>query len=140
MKEKNRIPIYQVDAFTDQRFKGNPATVCILKHQYEDGVLQNIAAEMNLSETAFLSSIEEKSLKESRTFSLRWFTPKVEVPLCGHATLATAAVLFYDVGVLTNKIAFETKSGKLTAKKENGGILLNHGITGYRDFLEGHNL
>jgi len=125
MKENNIIPIYQVDAFTDQPFRGNPAAVCLLQQQYEDHILQSIAAEMNLSETAFLSSIEEKSLKESRTFSLRWFTPKLEVPLCGHATLATAKVLFSDIGVLTDEIIFETQSGNLIVKREKNGILLN---------------
>ena len=128
MKEDNskiRIPIYQVDAFTDERFRGNPAAVCILQQEYIDTILQNIAAEMNLSETAFLFSIEQKSIQESSVFSLRWFTPKVEVPLCGHATLATAAVLFYDIGIPTNEITFMTKSGKLIAKRDKNGILLN---------------
>ncbi|MCK4339482.1 MAG: PhzF family phenazine biosynthesis protein [Candidatus Cloacimonetes bacterium] len=120
-----RIPIYQVDAFTDERFRGNPAAVCILQQEYIDTILQNIAAEMNLSETAFLFSIEQKSIQESSVFSLRWFTPKVEVPLCGHATLATAAVLFYDIGIPTNEITFMTKSGKLIAKRDKNGILLN---------------
>ena len=128
MKEyglKSKIRIYQVDAFTDEPFKGNPAAVCLLQHQYEDHVLQSIAAEMNLSETAFIYSLDDKPLKDSRLFSLRWFTPKVEVPLCGHATLATAAVLFYDVGVSANKLNFDTKSGRLTAQKDKNGILLN---------------
>lgn len=120
-----KIPIYQVDAFTQERFKGNPAAVCILNKQYDDSILQNIAAEMNLSETAFLLPIEQKSLQESSIFSLRWFTPKVEVPLCGHATLGSAAVLFYDIGISKNEIQFETKSGKLIAKREENGILLD---------------
>jgi PhzF family phenazine biosynthesis protein len=122
---QSRIPIYHVDAFTDEPFRGNPAAVCLLQHQYEDRFLQSIAAEMNLSETAFCYHLGEKPLKESRSFSLRWFTPKVEVPLCGHATLATAAVLFYEVNILTSEIAFETKSGRLIAKKEKNGILLD---------------
>lgn len=121
----SKIPIYQVDAFTEERFKGNPAAVCLLNKQYDDSILQNIAAEMNLSETAFLLPIEQKPLKESNIFSLRWFTPKVEVPLCGHATLASAAVLFYDIGISKNEIHFETKSGKLIAKREENGILLD---------------
>jgi PhzF family phenazine biosynthesis protein len=119
------IPIYIVDAFTDKPFAGNPAAVCLLPQTYDDHVLQSIAAEMNLSETAFLLSLEQKPVKESKTFSLRWFTPKVEVSLCGHATLATAAVLFHDTGISTDEIKFDTKSGTLTAKKDRNGILLD---------------
>lgn len=125
---KRQIPIYHVDAFTDKLFRGNPAAVCLLEQHYEDTLLQSIAAEMNLSETAFLSPLERKSFKEASIFSLRWFTPKVEVPLCGHATLATAAVLFYDIGISINEITFETRSGKLIAKRDKNGILLNFPI------------
>jgi PhzF family phenazine biosynthesis protein len=78
-----------------------------------------------LSETAFLYSTNEASFKDMTYFSLRWFTPKTEVPLCGHATLATAAVLFLDIKVSASEIAFETKSGRLTAKREGDGILLD---------------
>mgnify|MGYP001095081902 CR=1 FL=1 len=124
-KNENRIPIYHVDAFTSEPFKGNPAAVCLFGYPYEDNILQSIAAEMNLSETAFLRNLEEKPFKESQLFSLRWFTPKTEVPLCGHATLATAAVLFQDIDISANEIFFETKSGTLTAKQEDKGILLN---------------
>ena len=122
---KNGIPIYQVDAFTKEPFRGNPAAVCILRYPCEDNILQSIAAEMNLSETAFLRNLEEKPLKDSRLFSLRWFTPETEVPLCGHATLATAAVLFYDVDISATEVSFETRSGTLTAKQEDDGILLD---------------
>jgi PhzF family phenazine biosynthesis protein len=122
---KGPIPIYQVDAFTKVPFKGNPASVCILQKELEDSVLQSIASEMNLSETAFPYPLEKKPLKETRIFSLRWFTPSVEVPLCGHATLATAAVLFYDVGVSADELIFKTKSGELSAKKDAKGICLN---------------
>jgi PhzF family phenazine biosynthesis protein len=80
---------------------------------------------MNLSETAFPYALEGKPLKETSTFSLRWFTPMVEVPLCGHATLATAAVLFYDIEILKDEIMFKTKSGDLTARKDKNGICLN---------------
>ena len=127
MREDNEegIPLYQVDAFTNEVFRGNPAAVCLLDDHYEDDVFQSIAAEMNLSETAFLRSIANKPFKDSQRFSLRWFTPTTEVPLCGHATLATAAVLFYDVGVSAREIAFETKSGELSAKQEKNGILLD---------------
>ncbi|UCE37980.1 MAG: PhzF family phenazine biosynthesis protein [Thermoplasmata archaeon] len=120
-----KIPIYIVDAFTDEKFKGNPAAVCLLNQRLDEGVMQKIAAEMNLSETAFLTSIEGKPISESKNFSLRWFTPKVEVPLCGHATLATSAILFNEVGLSSEEVSYETKSGTLTAKKVEEGILLN---------------
>jgi len=81
------MKIYQVDAFTDKPFTGNPAGVCVLPGPKDDAWLQNVAAEMNLSETAFL-------LEQADGFRLRWFTPAVEVDLCGHATLASAHVLW----------------------------------------------
>lgn len=121
----NRIPLYHVDAFTKKPFAGNPAAVCLLEETLKDSVFQSIAAEMNLSETAFLLKRGQKPIEEESLFSLRWFTPKTEVDLCGHATLATAAVLFYDVGVSATEIGFETKSGKLAARRESGGILLD---------------
>jgi PhzF family phenazine biosynthesis protein len=119
------IPTFQVDAFTNETFRGNPAAVCLLSHEYEDYVLQNIAAEMNLSETAFVRSLENKPIEESERFSLRWFTPKVEVPLCGHATLATAEVLFHEKEIAADEIVFETLSGTLKAKNVDEGILLD---------------
>jgi PhzF family phenazine biosynthesis protein len=119
------IPLYHVDAFSKRPFAGNPAAVCLLEETLEDSVLQSIAAEMNLSETAFLLAINKKSMIRERFFSLRWFTPKTEVDLCGHATLATAAVLFDAVGISTTEIEFETRSGILTATREENGILLN---------------
>lgn len=119
------IPFYIVDAFTSRPFKGNPAAVCLLKQQKEDNVLQSIAAEFNLSETAFLLTPTEKVIEESRLFSLRWFTPKMEVALCGHATLATAAVLFHELNVSAERVTFKTKSGELTARKETDSIILN---------------
>jgi PhzF family phenazine biosynthesis protein len=125
MGEKIGLPIYIVDAFTDSKFSGNPAAVCLLKKEISEELMQNIAAEMNLSETAFLRSLEGKSVKESKRFSLRWFTPKVEVSLCGHATLATSWVLFFDLECIEGEIEFETKSGILRAKKEAGGVLLD---------------
>ena len=125
MEEANKIPIYFVDAFTDEKFRGNPAAVCLLKQQLPDEIMQNIAAEMNLSETAFLIPLDDKPILDSHSFSLRWFTPKVEVPLCGHATLASAAVLFFGVGTSANEIRFQTLSGDLIAKREGYGILLD---------------
>jgi len=123
--KNDSCPLYIVDAFTDKPFWGNPAAVCLLKHEYADSVLQSIAAEMNLSETAFLRPPEQKPLRESKNFSLRWFTPKLEVSLCGHATLATAAVLFYDLNTQADKVNFETKSGILMAERDKHGIRLD---------------
>lgn len=113
------IDIYQVDAFTDEAFKGNPAAVCILDNTIEDRKMQLIASEMNLSEIAFILP------KERNTFQLRWFTPKEEVPLCGHATLAASEVLFNEIGIDNNEIIYETKSGILRANKDADGIILD---------------
>jgi PhzF family phenazine biosynthesis protein len=120
-----KLQIFQIDAFTSEAFKGNPAAVCILDEKYDDSTLQNIAAEMNLSETAFPLPLEDKTIYECSRFSLRWFTPQVEVPLCGHATLATAAALFNEVGTKSGSLEFETLSGVLVAKKVSEGILLD---------------
>ena len=117
--KNDSCPLYIVDAFTDKPFGGNPAAVCLLKHEYADSVLQSIAAEMNLSETAFLRPPEQKPLRESKNFSLRWFTPKLEVSLCGHATLATAAVLFYDLNISTDEMHFETKVASWWLRETN---------------------
>ncbi|KML23286.1 isomerase [Leclercia adecarboxylata] len=114
-----RIPFYQVDAFSDGPFTGNPAAVCLLPFWPNDDVLQKIAMENNLSETAFyVASTEEK------TFNLRWFTPVTEVELCGHATLATAAVLF-ERGSSEKKLKFFTRSGTLIVTRENDYYSLN---------------
>jgi len=122
---KNRISIYHVDAFTAEPFRGNPAAVCLLERPCKDDMLGAIAAEMNLSETAFLQSLVQKPIKDQRLFSLRWFTPTTEVDLCGHATLATAAVLFHEIRIPTTEVSFETRSGTLTARLEGPGILLD---------------
>src|SRR4029079_8805265 len=98
-----RIPLYQVDAFASEVFRGNPAAVCPLESWLPDGTLQAIAAENNLSETAFFVPTGER-------FGLRWFTPGCEVDLCGHATLASAYVLFRELGVTSNTVRFDTKS------------------------------
>lgn len=113
------VPIYQIDSFTHQIFKGNPAGVCVLQGPPEDGWMQKVASEMNLSETAFL-------YREKEGFNLRWFTPTTEVDLCGHATLASAHVLWTEK-ILTPEetIKFFTKSGTLTAKYLDGWIELN---------------
>ncbi len=119
------IPIFQVDAFTGEPFAGNPAAVCLLQQPYDDVFLQTVAAEMNLSETAFLLREGERLWEETTAFSLRWFTPRVEVPLCGHATLASAAVLFDEVGVTAGAVTFRTLSGELIARRTPEGILLD---------------
>ncbi|MFB3888073.1 MAG: PhzF family phenazine biosynthesis protein [Candidatus Bathyarchaeia archaeon] len=124
-KQKTTILFYWVDAFTDEPFHGNPATVCILTQPLSPTVMQSLAAEIGLSETAFVHSTEGKTPQESAKFSLRWFTPKVEVKLCGHATLASAAVLFQEVGVSAKEVSFETKSGRLSARQDEHGVSLD---------------
>ncbi|OCQ89495.1 isomerase [Nostoc sp. MBR 210] len=111
--------ITQVDAFTDKPFAGNPAAVCVLPAPKDTGWMQQVAQEMNLSETAFL-------VKQDDGFNLRWFTPAVEVPLCGHATLASAHVLWSQGHLASDEVArFHTKSGLLIAKRQNEWIELN---------------
>jgi PhzF family phenazine biosynthesis protein len=106
------IPIYQADAFTDQLFGGNPAAVCPLQEWLPDEVMQKIAIENNLAETAFF-------VKNDNGYKLRWFTPEFEIDLCGHATLASAHILFGQLGYCTDVIYFETvKAGLLSVKKD----------------------
>src|SRR5512134_2061417 len=113
------IPIYQVDAFTERPFAGNPAGVCLLPSPAMAGWMQSVAAEMNLSETAFL-------LSEGDAYHLRWFTPMVEVALCGHATLASAHVLWQDGHLPEGRQArFYTLSGLLTADRDGDWIRLD---------------
>lgn len=111
-------PIYQVDAFAAEVFKGNPAAVCPLQEWLPDSTMQNLAAENNLSETAFF-------VKENDGYRLRWFTPEFEIDLCGHATLATAFVLFNHLGYTDDFIQFYTKSGMLAVRKRGTLIELN---------------
>jgi PhzF family phenazine biosynthesis protein len=110
---------YQVDAFSDRLFSGNPAAVCIMPCDLKDSVYQSIAKEMNLSETAFAEKVQADMYK------LRWFTPKKEVPLCGHATLATSHVIFDHLGFKGNKIQYSTLSGILSAEKVKDKIQLD---------------
>lgn len=114
-----RIRQFQVDAFTDKQFKGNPAAVCLMDEELEENVLQKIAEENNLSETAFV-------LQNENGFSLRWFTPTVEIDLCGHATLASAHILWQE-GILKadEPASFSTKSGLLTAIKKGEWLELD---------------
>lgn len=113
-----KIPIYQIDAFSEAKFKGNPAAVCPLQEWLDKKTMADIAAENNLSETAFF-------VKEKDGFGLRWFTPEIEVPLCGHATLASAHVLFNHLGYKDETIRFYTKSGQLTVQKKDDLLAMN---------------
>lgn len=115
--------IFQVDAFTDKPFAGNPAAVCILSEIRDTSWMQDVAREMNLPETAFLS-------RQGEDFDLRWFTPAVEVDLCGHATLASAHVL-WEEGLLDRQeqARFHTRSGLLTAHYSQGEVELNFPAT-----------
>lgn len=106
-----KIPIYQVDAFSGKLFHGNPAAVCPLENWLEDDTMQAIAAENNLSETAFF-------VKASDHYDLKWFTPKNEVDLCGHATLASAFVIFEFLDKSLDKAEFLTRSGTLIVNRE----------------------
>lgn len=113
------LRISQVDAFTNQPFRGNPAAVCILPVAADENWMRKVAQEMNLSETAFL-------FRERDGFNLRWFTPAVEVALCGHATLASAHVLWQEGHLASGQEArFYTKSGLLTAQRQGEWIELN---------------
>jgi len=118
-EEYMAIPIFQVDAFTSEPFKGNPAGVCLLRGPAEAAWMQSVAAEMNLAETAF-------PLAEGDGFRLRWFTPKVEVKLCGHATLATAHIL-WEQGLVPaeREVRFQTLSGLLTARRDGDLVELD---------------
>jgi PhzF family phenazine biosynthesis protein len=117
------LQIYQVDAFADEPFAGNPAAVCILPDARDDAWMQNVAREMNLSETAFLRGQEDG-------FRLRWFTPAVEVDLCGHATLASAHIL-WETGTLPpdEGARFHTRSGLLTAARQGDLIEMDFPAT-----------
>src|SRR4051812_39468308 len=103
---------YIIDAFTDKPFSGNPAAVCLLQAWLPDEVMQNIAAENNLAETAFV-------VPESDHFRIRWFTPAVEVDLCGHATLASAHALFEHEQYPGSEIVFNSRSGELRVSKSD---------------------
>ena len=110
-----RIPIYQVDAFTGEVFHGNPAAVCPLERWLDEPLMQAIAAENNLSETAFV-------VARGRDYDIRWFTPAAEVDLCGHATLASAWVVFNWLDAMRTSVTFHSKSGPLVV--ERAGELL----------------
>jgi len=116
-----KIPIFMVDAFAEQLFGGNPAAVCPLEDWLPDATLQSIAAENNLSETAFFVP----SNQPGADFQLRWFTPTMEVPLCGHATLASGHVLLNTLGLRGNRVVFGTQSGLLTVERDGEGLCVD---------------
>lgn len=113
-----QLPIYKVDAFASEPFEGNPAAVCPLEQWIPDNLMQQIAMENNLSETAFF-------VDTGSFYHLRWFTPTTEVDLCGHATLASAHVLFKHLGYDELEIRFECNSGELTVRKEGERLVMN---------------
>jgi len=111
-----RLPLYQVDAFADALFTGNPAAIVPLEEWLPDPLMQSIAAENNLSETAFF--VQENSVRR-----LRWFTPAYEIDLCGHATLACAWVIFQHLEPQADKLEFITRSGPLSVSRRSDGLL-----------------
>ncbi|MFO8235568.1 MAG: PhzF family phenazine biosynthesis protein [Bacteroidales bacterium] len=113
-----KLPIYQIDAFTDSVFQGNPAAVVILDSWVKDDTLQNIAAENNLSETAFL-------VKVDNDYEIRWFTPVCEVPLCGHATLASAHLILNEIETQREEVVFLSKSGPLVVRLKENILCMN---------------
>ncbi len=112
------IPIFQVDAFSSSVFSGNPAAVCPLETWLPDETLQAIAAENNLAETAYF-------VRNGNGFGLRWFTPACEVDLCGHATLASAYVLFEELNAPGDVLRFQTKSGELLVRRDEDRLVMN---------------
>ncbi|WP_299180583.1 PhzF family phenazine biosynthesis protein [uncultured Aquimarina sp.] len=114
-----KIPIYQIDAFTQKLFGGNPAAICHLPHWLDDQTLLNIAVENNLAETGYF-------VKKEDIYEIRWFMPYAEIDLCGHATLASAYVIFNYIDTAISEVTFSSKSGILKAKREdNGSITLD---------------
>ncbi len=113
-----KIPLYQIDAFAGRLFGGNPAAICVLEDWLDDETLQAIARENNLSETAFL-------IDRGDHHDLRWFTPSVEVDLCGHATLACASLLLDELKVGGDEVHFETRSGRLTVRRDGDRLAMD---------------
>lgn len=131
MKEimEQQLEVFTVDSFSDKPFAGNPAAVCLVRKPIADRLdeitLTKIAAEMNLSETAFVVEEGTSKFETGSEFTLRWFTPTCEVNLCGHATLATSAVLFHKLGSPHQELRFRSKSGILKAAKSGDEITLD---------------
>ncbi|XP_056616933.1 phenazine biosynthesis-like domain-containing protein [Triplophysa dalaica] len=119
------IPIFTVDAFTSVPFKGNPAAVCLIENELQDELYQSIAAEMNLSDTAFITRRNSMDFSSGARFGLRWFSPQTEVPLCGHATLASAAVLFHIKNNVNPVVVFETMSGELYVRQHGESLIMD---------------
>ena len=113
-----KLPLYQIDAFTGRLFAGNPAAVCPLEEWLDASTMQAIAAENNLAETAFF-------VRRGDAYHLRWFTPEVEVDLCGHATLASAFVVFEYLDPAAETVRFETLSGDLTVRRQDGRLVMD---------------
>jgi len=113
-----RIPVYQIDAFTQRVFHGNPAAVCPLEQWLDDNQLQAIAAENNLPETAYI-------VRQGEHYEIRWFTPEQEIDLCGHATLASAFVIFRHLEPQRKAVTFHSKSGSLPVTKEEDRVCLD---------------
>lgn len=113
-----KLDVYQVDAFASQVFEGNPAAVCPLDEWLDDGLMQSIAFENNLAETAFF-------VKEGGAYRIRWFTPQTEVDLCGHATLASAYVLFRELNYAGQTVSFQSNSGPLSVVENEGRFELD---------------
>jgi len=115
-----KLPIYQVDAFASRTFEGNPAAICLLDAWLEDALMQSIAMENNLSETAFLVPAERDQ------YHIRWFTPQEEVDLCGHATLASAHLLFELGRIESDQVTFHSRSGDLPVERcDQGELIMN---------------
>lgn len=109
------LPVYKVDAFTNKLFGGNPAAVCPLEEWLPDDIMQSLAAENNLAETTFI-------VKEGDHYRIRWFTPTVEVKLCGHATLASAHIFYTELGYTKDEIVFDSLSGLLSVSRKAEGV------------------
>lgn len=113
-----RVPLFQVDAFAARPFGGNPAAVVVLPHFLDDALMQNVALENNLAETAFI-------VRDGADYQLRWFTPAVEVPLCGHATLASSWVIMERLEPQRDRVVFHTKSGDLIVRRNGKGFVMD---------------
>ncbi len=120
-----KISVYQVDAFTSNACRGNPAAICLGDSSLTGTAMLDIAAEMNLSETAFIQPIADNSLPDTAQYAIRWFAPKAEMPLCGHATLAAAKVIFDCLGFKGDRILFKSMSGDLESRKHAKGFTLD---------------
>lgn len=121
-----KLPIYQIDAFTSAVFSGNPAAVCPLERWLPDATMQSIAAENNLAETAFFVPRAAGGTGSDGTdYDLRWFTPEIEMDLCGHATLASGFVVFTALEPGRQVVTFHTRSGPLTVRREGGDLSMD---------------